>query len=80
MQQETGDYPAAASHQQVLALFSDRGNRLGNAEAQNRLVMSALRAAGGAVVCAQICIICAIARPGRPRSARTSGLEMAYAP
>jgi hypothetical protein len=27
MQQETGDYPAAArSHLQALALFSDRGN------------------------------------------------------
>ena len=38
MQQETGDYPAAAaSHQQALALFRDLGNRLGQAEALNRL-------------------------------------------
>jgi hypothetical protein len=37
MQQETGDYPAAASHQQALALFSDRGNQLGHAEALTRL-------------------------------------------
>jgi hypothetical protein len=37
MQQETGDYPAAArSHQQALALFSDRGNRPGHAEALTR--------------------------------------------
>ena len=34
----TGDYPAAAaSHQQALALFGDLGNRLGQAEALNRL-------------------------------------------
>ena len=38
MQQETGDYPAAArSHLQALALFSDRSNRLGHAEALTRL-------------------------------------------
>ena len=38
MQQETGDYPAAAtSHQQALALFRDLGSPLGQAEALNRL-------------------------------------------
>jgi hypothetical protein len=38
MQQETGDYPAGRrSHQQALALFSDRGNRLGHAKALTRL-------------------------------------------
>jgi tetratricopeptide (TPR) repeat protein len=38
VQQETGDYPAAAaSHQQALRLFGDLGNRLGQAEALNRL-------------------------------------------
>ena len=38
MQQETGDYPAAAaSHQQALARFREFGNRLGQAEALNRL-------------------------------------------
>ena len=44
MQQETGDYPAAAaSHQQALALFGDLGNRLGQAEALNRLGELSLR-------------------------------------
>jgi tetratricopeptide (TPR) repeat protein len=34
----TGDYPGAtASHQQALELFRDHGNRLGQAEALNRL-------------------------------------------
>jgi tetratricopeptide (TPR) repeat protein len=38
VQQQTGDYPAAAaSHQQALALFGDAGNLLGQAEALNRL-------------------------------------------
>ncbi|MFI5269739.1 MAG: tetratricopeptide repeat protein, partial [Chloroflexota bacterium] len=38
VQQETGDYlAAAASHQQALELFRDLGNRLGQAEALNRL-------------------------------------------
>jgi tetratricopeptide (TPR) repeat protein len=38
LQRETGDYPAAAaSHQQALALFCDFGDRLGQAEALNRL-------------------------------------------
>ena len=38
MQQQTGEYPAAAAnHQQALALFSDLGNLLGPAEALNRL-------------------------------------------
>jgi tetratricopeptide (TPR) repeat protein len=38
VQQETGDYPAAAaSHQQALALFRDLGSPLGQAEALNRL-------------------------------------------
>ena len=46
MQQETGDYPAAAaSHQQALALFADLGNRLGQAEALNRLGELATRTA-----------------------------------
>ena len=44
MQQETGDYPAAAaSHQQALALFGDLGNLLGQAEALNRLGELSLR-------------------------------------
>ena len=44
MQQQTGDYPAAAaSHQQALELFGDLGNRLGQAEALNRLGELALR-------------------------------------
>jgi hypothetical protein len=44
VQQETGDYPAAAaSHQQGLALFSDPGNPLGHAEALNRLGELSLR-------------------------------------
>jgi tetratricopeptide (TPR) repeat protein len=38
VQQETGDYPAAAvSHQQALALFRDLGSLLGRAEVLNRL-------------------------------------------
>jgi len=38
VQQETGDHAAAAaSHQQALTLFTDLGNRLGQAEALNRL-------------------------------------------
>ena len=38
MQQRTGDYPGAtASHQRALALFTDLGNLLGQAEALNRL-------------------------------------------
>lgn len=38
MQQETGEYPAAAaSHQQALATFRKFGNRLGQAEALNGL-------------------------------------------
>jgi len=38
VQQETGDYPAAAAgRQQALALFRDLGNLLGQAEALNRL-------------------------------------------
>jgi len=38
VQQQTGDYPAAAaSHRQALALFRETGNRLGQAEALNRL-------------------------------------------
>ena len=46
VQQETGDYPAAAaSHQQALALFRDLGNRLGEAEALNRLGELATRTA-----------------------------------
>jgi tetratricopeptide (TPR) repeat protein len=44
VQQETGDYPAAAaSHQQALALFEDLGNPLGQAEALNRLGELSLR-------------------------------------
>jgi tetratricopeptide (TPR) repeat protein len=44
VQQETGDYPAAAaSHQQALALFGDLGNLLGQAEALNRLGELSLR-------------------------------------
>jgi len=44
VQQETGDYPAAAaSHQQALALFRDLGSRLGQAEALNRLGELSLR-------------------------------------
>jgi tetratricopeptide (TPR) repeat protein len=46
VQQETGDYPAAAaSHQQALALFGDLGNRLGQADALNRLGELATRTA-----------------------------------
>ena len=42
----TGDYPAAAaSHQQALTLFADLGNRLGQAEALNRLGELATRTA-----------------------------------
>ena len=38
LQRETGDYSAAeASHQQALQMFRDQGNRLGQAEALNRL-------------------------------------------
>ena len=44
MQQLTGDYPAAtASHQRALALFSDLGNLLGQAEAHNNLGQLAIR-------------------------------------
>ena len=44
MQQQIGDYPAAAaSHQQALALFGDLGNPLGQAEALNRLGELSLR-------------------------------------
>jgi tetratricopeptide (TPR) repeat protein len=44
VQRQTGDYPAAAaSHQQALALFGDLGNRLGQAEALNRLGELSLR-------------------------------------
>jgi len=44
VQQETGDYPAAAaSHQRALALFADLGNLLGQAEALNRLGELSLR-------------------------------------
>jgi tetratricopeptide (TPR) repeat protein len=44
VQQQTGDYPAAAaSHQQALELFTDLGNRLGQAEALNRLGELSLR-------------------------------------
>ena len=46
LQQETGDYPAAAaSHRQALALFRDLGNLLGQAEALNRLGELATRTA-----------------------------------
>jgi tetratricopeptide (TPR) repeat protein len=46
VQQETGDYPAAAaSHQRALTLFTDLGNRLGQAEALNRLGELATRTA-----------------------------------
>ena len=46
MQQEAGDYPAAAaSHQQALRLFTDLGNQLGQAEALNRLGELAARTA-----------------------------------
>ena len=46
MQQETGDYAAAAaSHQQALALFGDLGNLVGQAEALNRLGELATRTA-----------------------------------
>jgi tetratricopeptide (TPR) repeat protein len=46
VQQETGDYAAAAaSHQQALTLFADLGNRLGQAEALNRLGELATRTA-----------------------------------
>jgi tetratricopeptide (TPR) repeat protein len=46
VQQDTGDYPAAAaSHQQALALFRDIGNLLGQAEALNRLGELATRTA-----------------------------------
>ena len=49
MQQETGDYPAAAaSHQQALSLFADLGNRLGQAAALNRLGELATRTANSA--------------------------------
>ena len=44
VQQETGDYPAAAaSYRQALALFSDPGNLLGYSEALNRLGELSLR-------------------------------------
>jgi len=44
VQQQTGDYPAAAaSHQQALALFRDLGHLLGQAEALNRLGELSLR-------------------------------------
>src|SRR5262249_10439993 len=46
VQQEPGDSPAAAaSHQQALTLFADLGNRLGQAEALNRLGELATRTA-----------------------------------
>jgi len=45
VQQLTGDFPAAASHQRALALFSDLGNLLGQAEAHNNLGQLAIRAA-----------------------------------
>jgi tetratricopeptide (TPR) repeat protein len=46
MQHLTGHYPAAAaSQQQALALFGDLGNRLGQAEALNRLGELATRTA-----------------------------------
>jgi tetratricopeptide (TPR) repeat protein len=45
VQQETGDYAAAASQQQALALFRDLGNRLGQAEALNHLGELATRTA-----------------------------------
>jgi len=49
VQQETGDYPAAAaSHQQALTLFGDLGDRLGQAEALNRLGELAARTADSA--------------------------------
>ena len=49
MQQQTGDYPAAAaSHRQALALFTDLGNLLGQAEALNRLGELATRTTNAA--------------------------------
>jgi tetratricopeptide (TPR) repeat protein len=49
VQQETGDYPAAAiNHQQALALFDDLGNLLGQAEALNRLGELSLRTSAAA--------------------------------
>ena len=45
VQQLTGDFPAAASHQRALAMFSDLGNLLGQAEAHNNLGQLAIRAA-----------------------------------
>jgi hypothetical protein len=44
LQQPTGDFPAAASHQRALALFSDLSSLLGQAEAHN-LGQLAIRAA-----------------------------------
>jgi len=45
LQQMTGECPAAAaSHQRALALLGDLGNRLGQAEALNRLGELSLRA------------------------------------
>jgi len=49
VQQDTGDYrAAAASHQQALGLFRELGQRLGEAEALNRLGELATRTAATA--------------------------------
>jgi len=82
VQQETGDYPAAAaSHQRALTLFGDLGNRLGQAEALNRLGELATRTAGTAQAHERHAQALAIARDIRaaPEEARAlEGLGQAH--
>ena len=82
MQQETGDCPAAAaSHRQALALYSDLGNRLGQAEALNRLGELAARTADGPLARKRHTQALAIARDigAAPEEARAlEGLGQAH--
>jgi tetratricopeptide (TPR) repeat protein len=63
VQQETGDYPAAAaSHQRALALFRDLGSLLGQAEVLNRLGELSSRTSDTSQACARHTQALAIAR------------------
>jgi hypothetical protein len=76
VQQQTGDFPAAAaSHQQALALFGDLGHRLGQAEALNRLGGLSLRTSATAQARGQHSRALAIARDisAAPEAANSRG-------
>jgi tetratricopeptide (TPR) repeat protein len=76
VQQETEDYPAAAaSHQQALELFRGLGNRLGQAEALNRLGELSLRTSATSQARDQHTQALAIARDIRAAAEEARALE-----